>query len=632
MLIVGTYSGGDLLQQHLGGTPTRSETLPDDLTPYKVIWYVHYATLLSNEDRARLVAFVQGGGGLYLSGEGSCCEGTNLSIKAIIAAVVENSTNIQVGGLGNVDPLVNYWINPGTEIASLPNSLGPVAPWTTTSAGGMLNVLPQNQFITSDVFNTIGATTVAAAWDGPALVGDHGRLVVMMDANWVFPAFFTSGSYAVLGNITRFLLNAPEPNQAPTATILSVDTRQEGIPLLVSSEGSSDPDGDALTYAWDLDNDGAYDDGTGFSTIWVFEDNGSYTFHLRVTDAKGASATASKTIVITNMDPRMTFTVPAAVSEGAAIALSASSFLDVTTDEPTLQVTYSCDGGTTFGNTPSCPGVDGPATVNVVGRITDKDGGSTSYPKTVTVTNAAPVITGLTLPIVPVAIGAPVSLAATFSDAWATDGHTASIDWDDAATTNATLGASPNGGSVSASHTYSTPGVYAVTLTVKDDAGAEDTELHQYVVVYDPSSGFVTGGGWIAYGSTSCPVLCGGATGRGDFGFVSKYKKGANVPSGDTRFEFHAATLAFASVEYEWLVVAGKRAQFRGRGTINGGGNYDFMLTAVDDATDGFRIKIWNASTNEIVFDNKMGSSDNSSDATLLNKVSGNGSIVIHAK
>lgn len=102
------------------------------------------------------------------------------------------------------------------------------------------------------------------------------------------------------------------------------------------------------------------------------------------------------------------------------------------------------------------------------------------------------------------------------------------------------------------------------------------------------------------------------------------------MPSGDTRFEFHAGSLMFTSAEYEWLVVAGKRAQFKGRGTINGTGDYGFLVTAVDDATDAFRIKIWDRSTSVVVFDNQMNAGDDA--ATKLDKVSSSGAIVIHAK
>lgn len=86
--------------------------------------------------------------------------------------------------------------------------------------------------------------------------------------------------------------------------------------------------------------------------------------------------------------------------------------------------------------------------------------------------------------------------------------------------------------------------------------------------------------------------------------FNSKYQHGANVPTGNTEFQFRVADFNFKSTNYDWLVVAGAKAQFKGSGTINGSGNLGFMLTAIDGQLNGggqdkFRIKIWNKSTND---------------------------------
>ena len=435
----------------------------------------------------------------------------------------------------------------------------------------------------------------------------------------------------VSARVDIVLTVVPSTNKPPVAAAGGPYSGVEGIAIALSAAGSTDPNqGDVLTFVWDTDNDGEFDDATGPTTSVTYPDNGDFTVAVMVTDSRGASNSATASVAVTNADPKMYFSAPATIVEGTPITLSASNFIDASADAGSLQVTYSCDGGTTFGTNPGCPAVDGPATVNVVGRVTDKDGGSTSYPKTVSVTNVAPVIASLTLPITPVPVGTAVSLAASFADGWADDGHTTAIVWDDASSSVAVSVSTP--GSVSAAHTYGAPGVYTVTLTVKDDAGAEDVEQHQYVVVYDPSAGFVTGGGWIAYGGSACPVLCGGAAGRGEFGFVSRYQKGATLPAGDTQFEFDAGKLRFESTEYEWLVVAGSRAQFKGRGRIGGSGDYGFLVTAIDGTTDAFRIKIWNSATSTVVFDNQWNADEAGSSATSLNKVSGGGSIVIRAK
>ena len=149
-----------------------------------------------------------------------------------------------------------------------------------------------------------------------------------------------------------------------------------------------------------------------------------------------------------------------------------------------------------------------------------------------------------------------------------------------------------------------------------------------FIVIYDPSGGFVTGGGWINSLADACPAFCNDATGKANFGFVSKYKKGTSIPTGNTEFNFKAGGLNFHSDEYQWLVInrGGGRAQYKGSGMINGdpgpGDGYKFMLWAQDlDPTgdDTFRIKIWYEDGGEVVV------YDNGTDQAL-----GGGSIIIH--
>jgi hypothetical protein len=162
-------------------------------------------------------------------------------------------------------------------------------------------------------------------------------------------------------------------------------------------------------------------------------------------------------------------------------------------------------------------------------------------------------------------------------------------------------------------------------------ANTVNNEHEATIVIYDPEGGFVTGGGWVNSPSESYrpdPAL----TGKATFGFVSKYKKGATTPTGQTEFQFKVADLNFHSTTYQWLVVAGARAQYKGTGTINGEGEYGFLLTAIDGALPGgggedkFRIKIWDKATDTLVYDNQYGADDDSEPSTPL----GGGSIVIH--
>ena len=172
---------------------------------------------------------------------------------------------------------------------------------------------------------------------------------------------------------------------------------------------------------------------------------------------------------------------------------------------------------------------------------------------------------------------------------------------------------------------FRSPRVDPVTVTITDDNGGVAT-FGFYVVFYDPSFGFVTGGGWIDSPAGSyTPNLS--LFGKATFGFVSKYKKGATIPDGNTEFQFHAGNLNFKSTVYQWLVVQGStRASFKGNGTINGAGNYIFLVSVVDGSPDKLRMKITDTATNTVVYDNNIGASEDAVPTTAL----GGGSIVIH--
>ncbi|MFC1717307.1 sigma-70 family RNA polymerase sigma factor, partial [Candidatus Poribacteria bacterium] len=263
----------------------------------------------------------------------------------------------------------------------------------------------------------------------------------------------------------------------------------------------------------------------------------------------------------------------------------------------------------------------------VSGQTDDSPGSyySDAYLVKIEPENQPPTVGPISVDSPVVAVHTVVNANADFTDPNKLDTHTAEWDWD-VTTSSGTVDESNGSGTANGSYSYDTPGVYTINLEVTDDnAAIGNAEPYEFVVAYDPSSGFVTGGGWIdspggAY--TVDPTLIG----KANFGFVSKYKKGADVPTGNTQFVFRMADLNFHSTEYDWLVVAGDKAKFKGLGTVNGENSYQFMLTATDgdDGVDKFRIKIWDA--DGVLYDNKHGSTDDSDDAQEI----GGGSIVIH--
>jgi PKD repeat protein len=101
-------------------------------------------------------------------------------------------------------------------------------------------------------------------------------------------------------------------NQPPVA-VATANPTSGATPLTVNFDGSSssDPEGDPITYAWDLDSDGLYDDSTEAQPTHTYTQSGSFTVRLRVTDSAGASG-ISDPIVITagNTPPTATIASP----------------------------------------------------------------------------------------------------------------------------------------------------------------------------------------------------------------------------------------------------------------------------------------------------------------------------------
>ena len=368
---------------------------------------------------------------------------------------------------------------------------------------------------------------------------------------------------------------------------------------------------DTISACYDVDVNGTCDAGEVFASVeatWVNppptnDAVGPYTGN------EGSPITLSGTASDPNGDTltnAWTYVAGAGVDAGTVCSFGDASALSTTvtcTDDGSYTLTLSTSDG-----------------VNT--EVTDT--------ATLTVNNVAPEITSVTVPLNPTPLGTPVQLNGGYGDAGSNDTHTASIDWGDGSSSTPSASA----GAVTDSHTYGAAGIYTVCLKVTDDENASDTECAgNYVVVYDPAAGFVTGGGWVDVPAGSYPADP-SASGPGRFGFVSKYQKGATTPVGSTEFQFQAGDVNFHSSSYDWLVIAGAKGIYKGSGTINGESGYKFMISAIDGAQSGgggvdrYRIKIWDANTSAVVFDNQIGAADDAAATTAISQ----GSIVIHTK
>jgi PKD repeat protein len=350
---------------------------------------------------------------------------------------------------------------------------------------------------------------------------------------------------------------------------------------------------------------------------------GTHTFSVTGTDASGNTRTNSieYTVVPTNQPPLASAGDDQRVDEGDLVTLDGTASSDP--DGDTLSYSWTLQPGYTGpGVTLSDPTAQQPTfTPTDNGQYTftltvdDGRGGSATDETVVTVDNLAPVITSFSSPLDPVPVGSVVNLSATFTDAGTNDTHTATFALD-TQTQNGTVTETDGSGSATGAFTPTAAGVYTASVTITDDDGGTDTDVGTVpVVVYDPTAGFVTGGGRITSPAGAFTPDADQA-GKATFGFVSRYHKGATIPSGNTAFVYHAAGLTFHSSDYDWLVISGPQAQYKGTGEVTGlgpayDGTYKFILTAVDGARvgrgtpDTLRMKIFRDDV--VLYDNGTG-------------------------
>ena len=196
-----------------------------------------------------------------------------------------------------------------------------------------------------------------------------------------------------------------------------------------SAAGSTDPDGDPLSYAWDLDNDGAFDDATGVTASGTYNGVGPKTARVRVTDGRGGSATKSTTVTVTNRPRRRRSRPTRRRAPPRWWSFSASG----STDPDGTALTYAWDPTTTGvrrrdrARHAQAYNAVGQHVVTV--RVTDADGGSATQAVTVTVTNSGPTARITTTPS-PATGNAPLLVSFSGSTSSDPDGGTLTYAWD----------------------------------------------------------------------------------------------------------------------------------------------------------------------------------------------------------
>jgi probable HAF family extracellular repeat protein len=164
------------------------------------------------------------------------------------------------------------------------------------------------------------------------------------------------------GKGTDLVVMKVSTNNPPLAVVSGPMNGVAGQPLSFSAAGSSDPDGDALTYTWAMGNGTTL---SGPTIEYAYPAAGSYTISMTATDPFGAKSTASQKLRITaNTTPLVTLTAGPPALAGSVTSLNGvvsdpdfgsgallNAFIlwgDGTTSRATVNNASARDGGLTF--------------------------------------------------------------------------------------------------------------------------------------------------------------------------------------------------------------------------------------------------------------------------------------------
>jgi len=153
--------------------------------------------------------------------------------------------------------------------------------WSTTTSEGKYGYSP--------LFKIPSDDPATPEKDG----GVDGDVVVFKVSGEVAgQATFESGGHTELN--LSIAAPAPPPSFTADAGGPYSGTVGESITLSGSASGGTSP----YSYAWDLDNDGEYDDATGATPSHSWDAAGTYTIGLQVTDAASNTATDTATVTV----------------------------------------------------------------------------------------------------------------------------------------------------------------------------------------------------------------------------------------------------------------------------------------------------------------------------------------------
>jgi parallel beta-helix repeat protein len=193
-----------------------------------------------------------------------------------------------------------------------------------------------------------------------------------------------SGASAISHILVNVLNVCPVVSLGPDLTL------SEGDTVLLAASATDASPVDTLSYYWDLNNDGIYDDAIGETVNWSWYDDGQFNVSVNVSDDDGGSGYAFITVTVNNVAPAVSLSISSSIIDKGEPVILYVNYSDPGADSYTFLWDYG-DGSYSYEPIPNHTyTMDGDYTI--IFTVMDDDGGTGIDHLNVTVVNTPPII------------------------------------------------------------------------------------------------------------------------------------------------------------------------------------------------------------------------------------------------